>query len=361
MVPFVCALIGMATGLTCGAEERNVDSGSVAVVACPNGGSPVCARVASDGAIHLLYDLRGFCWHTVSRDNGRTFDEAVCVIDPVSRKPGLEFAGADMALDSKGRVFVAMSTNAWKLGLSQNEWSLHYATLAPSASTFSPVCNLNNKSSEGFSLAADDRGDVAAVWLSGKLYANFSGDAGQTFSSNAEISAECDPCPCCTTSSVFAPNGDLGILYREEADNNRDMYILIKHRDGRLTRRRISSTGWKIGACPMSCFSITIAPKGYIAAWPTKGQVYFARLDEEGNPMPPVEVATSGRAIMHEGVLGLSTRDGQVLVAWNHDGRLNWRRYDSSAAPIGPIGSIATSGKAAAGVTLGDSRFLLFQ
>jgi len=333
----------------------------VTVRRCPNGGTPVCARIANDGAIHLLYDLRGLPWYSVSRDNGKTFEKPICTVDPDSRKPGLEFSGADMSVNNNGHVFVAMSTNAWKLKLPQNEWSLHYATLAPGDAAFSPVRNLNDKSSQGFSLAADDRGSVAAVWLSDKLFANFSRDGGKTFSSNAEISEECDPCPCCTTSSVFGANGDLAVLYREEGGNNRDMYVLIDHRDGRISRKRISSTLWNIDACPMSCFNISRAGDGYIAAWPTKGQVFFVKLDKDGNQLPPGEIATGGQAAMHEGILALAALDGETLISWAHASRLNWQLFNATGRPAGSEGSTIEDGKWAAGVVLADSRVVLFQ
>jgi hypothetical protein len=342
-----------------GSDEMS--GGRVIVRRCPNAGTPVCARITNAGVIHLLYDLGGLTWYTVSRDNGKTFEKAICTVDPNSRQPGLEFSGADMSVNNNGQVFVAMSTNGWKLKVPQNEWSLHYTTLAPGASAFSPVSNLNGKSSQGFSLASDDGGNVAAVWLSEKLYANFSRDGGKTFSANAEISNECDPCPCCTTSSVFGANGDLAVLYREEAGNNRDMFILIRHRDGRISRKRISTTLWNIDACPMSCFTISRAGEGYVAAWPTKGQVYFVKLDKDGNQLPPGEIATDGRAVSHEGILALATPDGHILIAWNHASRLNWQAFTANGRPTGWVESTAEDGKWAAGVALADSRILLFQ
>ena len=86
-----------------------------------------------------------------------------------------------MAVGKGGRVHVAMGTNAWKLKLPQEEWGYFYASLDPGASAFSPVRNINRKPSEGFSLAADDKGNVTACWLSDKLYANVSHDNGETF------------------------------------------------------------------------------------------------------------------------------------------------------------------------------------
>ena len=61
---------------------------------------------------------------------------------------------------------------------------------------FSPVRNLNRKASEGFSLAANQSGGVAACFLSDKLFAMFSKDNGETFSASAELNPNWDPCNC---------------------------------------------------------------------------------------------------------------------------------------------------------------------
>ena len=95
-----------------------------------------------------------------------------------------------MAVGKGGRVHVAMGTNAWKLKLPQEEWGFFYASLDPGATAFSPVRNINRKPSEGFSLAADDKGNVTACWLSDKLYANVSHDNGETFAPFVEIDSD---------------------------------------------------------------------------------------------------------------------------------------------------------------------------
>ena len=116
-----------------------------------------------------------------------TFGTAIPVVGGGSQTAGLEYSAWDMAVGKGGRVHVAMGTNAWKLKLPQEEWGFFYASLDPGASAFSPVRNINRKPSEGFSLAADDKGNVTACWLSDKLYANVSHDNGETFAPFVEI------------------------------------------------------------------------------------------------------------------------------------------------------------------------------
>ncbi len=203
------ALAGAKTA--CGADK-------VTVLAVPGGGQPVCAKTDSQGTVHLLFDTADGPQYAKSTDRGKTFSATIPVVAPQLQKDGLKFSACDMAVGGN-QVHVALFTNAWKLKLPKAEWAFFYARLDAGVPTFSPVRNINHKPSEGFSLAADDKGNVTACWLSGKLYANVSRNGGKTFASAVEIDPSFDPCDCCTTSSVYGADGLLAVLYREETDN----------------------------------------------------------------------------------------------------------------------------------------------
>jgi hypothetical protein len=196
----------------------------VTTIPVPERGSPLVARADAEGTIHLLFNSEDGPKYVKSSNNGESFDPSIPLVDQGSRKPGLVFEGWDMAVGKGNRVHVAMSTNAWKLKLPKEEWGYFYTSLAPGEKAFAPVRNINKTPSEGFSVAADDKGTVIACWLSGKLYTNISRDNGQTFAPQIEINPEYDPCNCCTTSAVFGADGKLAVLYREETNNERDMY-----------------------------------------------------------------------------------------------------------------------------------------
>jgi len=320
------------------------------------------AQSGADGTIHLLFDADGGPRYVKSRDGGLTFTAPLAVVDATAQKPGLKFTAWDLAVAHDGRVHVAMGNNAWKLKLPQEEWSLHYATLAPAAKAFSPVRNLNRKPSEGFSLAADERGAVTACFLSGKLFAMVSRDGGETFTTGAELNPAWNPCDCCTTSAAYGPDGKLALLYREETSNERDIYLALWDQSSRTkpSRVRISSTPWKIEGCPMTYFTITPTAAGYVAAWPTKGQVYFARLDKDGTVLPPGEIKTPGTSGMRTGILALVAADGVTLVAWKNKDTLGWQLYDAKSQPLGNPGSAPSPGNGAAGVALQNGNFVLF-
>lgn len=359
-----CASVGalslfFALSFICHANER---TNRVTAVRVPIAGQVMKAQLGTDGTIHLLLDAADGPQYVNSRDAGATFSEPMPVVDAASRKPGLKFHTEDLAIGKDGRVHVAMANNAWKLKLPQEEWSLYYATLAPGAKAFSAVRNLNRKPSEGFSLAADERGDVTACFLSGKLFTMVSRDNGETFSPSAELNPAWNPCDCCTTTATYGADGRLALLYREETDNERDMFVALWDQRGETKplRSRISGTPWKLAACPMTYFSINRSATGYVAAWPTKGQVYFTRLNKDGAVLPPGEVRTPGTAGMRTGLLALSASDGATLVAWKNKDTLGWQLYDEKGQPHGEPGSATSPGGGAAGVVLRDGRFLVF-
>jgi hypothetical protein len=179
VTPLVLFCGALLTGWTPAAAIGS--AGQVILVHVPNGGQAVVARTSDGGAIHLLYNSGDIPYYVKSSDDGASFSSPIAVVDASSRKPGLVFTGMSMDVGARNAVYVAMMTNNWQAKLPDVPEGLVYATLAPDAKAFTAVRSLNRQPSEGFSLAVDDNGDVAATWLSGKLFANFSRDGGRTF------------------------------------------------------------------------------------------------------------------------------------------------------------------------------------
>ena len=358
-----CILAILSTTTFCPpAASADDATGKVTTVSVPALGRPVVAKTDVEGTIHLLCDSQDGPKYAKSSDDGATFSAAIPVVSGGSQTAGLEYSAWDMAVGKGGRVHVAMGTNAWKLKLPQEEWGYFYASLDPGSSAFTPVRNINKKPSEGFSLAADEKGNVTACWLSDKLYANVSHDNGETFAPSIELDRHYNPCNCCTTSAAYGEDGRLAVLYREETNNDRDMYLVLwdQGRD-QMSRKRVGRTPWKIDGCPMTYYTISGGRGGFVAAWPTRGQIYFARMDGKGDPLPPAEIETPGRSGMRTGILALRAPDGSTLVAWKKDDRLGWQLYDVDGRPAGAPGSAEGPGNGAAGVVGKDGRFILFR
>jgi hypothetical protein len=111
----------------------------------------------------------------------------------------------------------------------------------------------------------------------------------------------------------------------------------------------------------MTYFSVVREGEGFLTAWPTKGQIYFARLDGSGAPQSPAETRTSGTSGMRTGVLALAAKDGSTLATWKRDGQLGWQLYDAKGRPSGSPGSAKSPGHGAAGVVTKEGEFVLFR
>jgi hypothetical protein len=337
-------------------------AGEVTTIAVPSGGKPVAAKTDAQGTIHLLYASSDGPQYVKSTDGGKSFNQPIAVVDQKSQRPGLEFTAWDMAVGKGGAVHVAMGTNAWKLKLPKEEWAFFYARLDPGAEAFTPVRNLNHHPSEGFSLAADDKGNVTACWLSDKLYASVSHDGGLSFGPAGELDSTYDPCNCCTTSAAYAADGRLALLYREETNNDRDMFLVLwDQRTNKMTRTRVSSTLWNVDACPMSYYTVVPQGDGFLTVWPTKGQIYFARLDSQGKLQSPGEVKTQGMTGMRTGMLALADPAGNTLLTWKKDGQLSWQLFDQKGHPSGRPQTVTSPGSGVAGVVDSAGHFLLFR
>lgn len=354
----------LTVGLLADGGRATSEVAAAEVMAVPSpGGQPIAAKMDAQGVLHLVCDADGGPRYYRSEDGGRTFGRPLPIVVRATghAKPaGLEYTVWDLAVAPNGQVHVALGTNAWKLKLPKDQWGFHYARLAHGGTAFEPLRNINGKPSEGFSLAVDGRGNVAACWLADKLYANLSSDSGATFGPTREIDSSFNPCNCCTTSAAFGADGTLAILYREETNNDRDMFVVLWNaQTGKVARQPVSSTSWKIDACPMTYYSVESCGDGYVAAWPTKGRVYFARLDASGRRQAPLEVSTSGQTGMRTGLRAVANSRGSMLIVWNHENKVGWQAYTADGRTDGVAGRASTSGKGAAAVANAKGDFIV--
>jgi hypothetical protein len=161
---------------------------------------------------------------------------------------------------------------------------------------------------------------------------------------------------------VFGADGKLAVLYREETNNERDMWMVLWDLDHRqMSRTRISTTLWKIDACPMTYYTVSRNDGGFTAVWPTKGEIYFARLDDKGKLLPPGEIKTPGKAGMRTGMLTLNSPNVSTLVAWRQDDSVKWQLYDAKGQPLGSVGSAKSAGTSVAGVVDKNGDIILFR
>jgi hypothetical protein len=348
--------------LTAPVSGNAADLPSVRWVESPAQSRPIRLQVDQRGTLHLACDSPQGPTYRASHDQGVSWSKPIALVPANAIRPGLEFIVWDMAVEPEGRVHVALGSNAWKLKLPHEEWGFHYARVAPTEQQSVDFKNINRRPSEGFSLAVDGKGKVAACWLADRLYVNLSTNHGDSFGPTRELDKSLDPCNCCTTSSVFGADGRLAILYREETNNDRDMFVALWDiAQDRVDRKAVSQTRWKIDACPMTYYTIATNGNGFLAAWPTRKQVYFAQLDARGNLLTPREIPTPGQAGMRTGLLALANRRGQFLIAWNGENQVGWQVFDAQGQAIGPAGRTSYRGKAVAGFVNQEDQFVLIK
>ena len=334
----------------------------VQVVRAPNGGVVPDAEVDSEGRIHLAYVTGHDLYYVKSVDGGKTFSKPIRVNSEAGTVQSGKYRGPDLELGKDGQVHVIWYTTAYHRHLPKDQWGVHYSQLDSSTNTFVPSRNLNHQPSDNYSLAADREGTVAVFWTAHGLYLNLSRDDGKAFSKPQVVHQRVDPCECCATRAHFSPNGNLFSLYREKANNLRDMYLLALLKDeAAFSLGKLSGKPWKINGCPMTgTFLSGGKDEGLVAAWETKGQVYFARLDQRGQILPPGEIRTPGEGIKKYPVV-LSAPEGTVLVAWKKESKLEWQLYDPAGNSQGDPGWAAGGNPhRPTGVVTKEGKFVLF-
>jgi hypothetical protein len=335
----------------------SVDSNAaVDVISTPDSGQVPDAEVDSRGAIHLAYVKGDNAFYARSSDNGKTFSTPVVINSETnSAHPANMFRGPDVAIGANGRVHVIWYSNGYQRKLPQDQWGVFYGHLDAGQKQFSKSINLNHKPSDNYSLATDTEGNVAVVWMAGKLFVTSSHDNGDSFPLTETIT-NANPCECCASRAMFSDH-NLYIDYRDKTDNIRDMQLLVRGTNqGLFTNRKISTQPWQITGCPMTGTYLSASGLTPLMAWETKGQIFYGRVDTKSSNRPKeVKVAEKGKW-----PVALSGPDGKVLVSWKEGATLHWQLFDSSDKALGVSGQRQSSNaNRHAGVVQRNGDFLL--
>ena len=348
----LCVVLLLVSFLAAPAAER------VQVVRTPGNGSVPDAEIDQAGTVHVAYVVGQDAFYAKSTDAGKTFTTPLRINSEAgSVHPPNMFRGPDVALGKGGRVHVVWYGNGYQRKLPKEEWGVFYSYLDTAQTSFAPTRNLNRKPSDNYSVAADDNGNVAVIWMANKLYVNSSSNGGETFE-DAETVSVADPCECCASRAFFSMNGALYIDYREKANNMRDMHLLTRAKgDASFSKQKISVTPWQVNACPMAGTFLTGAKTGLIMTWETRGQIFYARIDPAAGMSPPKEIRVTAKG---KWPVALPASDGAVLVSWKNGSTLAWQLFDSADKPVGTSESKPSpNANRHGGVVTKDGIFLL--
>src|SRR5215831_12503024 len=125
---------------------------------------------------------------------------------------------------------------------------------------------------------------------------------------------------------IFADRrGDVFALYRSATESvHRDIYLLASKDHGKSFRGRLLHK-WEINACPMSSMDFADSGNAVIAAWETRGQVYWARVDDDSGQAIPAPGEGKGRKHPRVAI----NQNGEVLFVWTEG--TGWQKGGSLA------------------------------
>jgi hypothetical protein len=352
--------IALASGANTNAIANKVPE--IMAVHVPDGGIQPQTAVDRAGVLHMIYfkgDPSAGDIEYVERKPGATNFSAPIRVNTQSGSAMAVGAvrGPQMALGRDGEIFVVWmgSKNATPKGPKGADPIL-FSRLDASGKAFEPQRNLMQYATGingGLSVAADQHGDVYAMWhamgatpgeANRRVYVARSIDNGKTFARENPVSpAALGACGCCGMRGFVDDRGTLYILYRAAGDNvHRDMTLLVSN-DHAKTFRATTIAPWKLDACPMTTNYLSEADGRVFAAWETMGQVYFDEINPRSFVLSAAFSAPGDAQDRKHPAVAANSR-GQVLLAWtegtawSRGGSLAWQLYDEAGKPIGTEG-----------------------
>jgi len=352
------AVIVLVAGFAATSRGQQPDSDTVRLWKLPEGRVQPMADVDATGTVHLIYFVgeptAGDVLYSTRRPDEQDFSEP----RRVNSQPGSVIAigtvrGAHLALGTGGRPHVAWMGSDRAAPRGPGGQSPMLYSRLDDRGEFEPQRNLVTHAfglDGGGTVAADAHGRVSVLWHADageggeerrRVWMATSTDGGSTFAPEVAVS-EPGVCGCCGMSATIDRTGTTRALYRGFAmPDHRDMFLLSS--DGRTFERdRLES--WRLGACPMSTSSISVA--GVLTfAWETAGEVAWATVDRLTSAVSaPVRPRMPGDGRKHPVVA--RSEDGRVLfvwtegMSWNRGGTLHWQEYDHERQPTQVGGSV---------------------
>ncbi len=241
--------------------------------------------VDSKGRIYVAFGVGNTVRCARSEDEGRTFAAStVGAVGALSlgmrRGPRIAVAGDSVVVsaiggrEGKGRDGDLLS---WRSSDGGATWT---------GST--RVNTVESSSREGLhAMAGGPDGSVFCAWLDlrngrTEIFGARSRDAGATWESDHLVyrSPEKSVCECCHPSVAYGPDGSLGVMWRNNIQGSRDLY-LARSLDGGETFKPAEKLGqgtWRLSACPMDGGALAIGPGGLVeSVWMREGAVFEAR------------------------------------------------------------------------------------
>lgn len=241
------------------------------------------AAVDAKGRVFVVYASAALVSMSISSDSGASFGAPVAVGRIGKIAVGMRRGPRVAALPQA----VVVSAIGGARGDGHDGDLVAWRSTTAGISWGAPVrvSDLPGSAREGLhAMAAGRKGELACAWIDvrsgkGEVYAAFSGDEGATFGANRLVyhSPEGSVCECCHPSLAFDAQGTLYVMFRNQLDGARDMYVTESKDGGKTfsTTRKIGTGTWKIAACPMDGGALAVDAAGKVTSIWRREQTLF--------------------------------------------------------------------------------------
>ncbi|WP_052573603.1 sialidase family protein [Haloferula sp. BvORR071] len=314
--------------------------------------------LTSTGRIHVTFGQGNAIYHTSSAD-GREFSAPVKIgeLDKLAlgKRRGPRITASDEVLLVTAISHADGKLHAWTSTDSGKTWS-----------EGSSVNTVDGSAREGLqTLAGDGRGRVLAAWLDLRaggmeVWSRESRDGGKSWQPEMRVYAAPggNICPCCVPNLAISPQGEVAVMWRNELEGSRDLYLATRSGDQPFSDAvKLGSGTWQLKACPMDGGSLAFSPAGkWLAAWRRDKTVFTS------------SAAGQERLLGSDASQPVAAYAGDTpILLWEAGDALMAKRGDASAERFaaGAKSASAVSGKDAVyvvweGSTAGE-RALLFE
>lgn len=256
------------------------DKNSTASVTISTFGKQPTVTVDKANTIKVVFGQEEEVFYTYSKDEGKTFIKPQRIAKQLKLALGMT-RGPQITTTKDFTVIAAAAHTgkimAYRLKNNTTKWS-------------EPVNILNGDTTaqEGFvAIAPGKENTIYAVWLDMRLnkknniFSATSADGGKTWSKSNLVykSPTGSVCPCCRPSITADQQGNVYVMFRNEVNGARDMYIAHSKDGGKSFRpaQKLGLGTWKLKACPMDGGAVAMNTKGKVGTiWRRENTIFYA-------------------------------------------------------------------------------------
>jgi hypothetical protein len=240
------------------------------------------AAVDSSGNVYVVFGSRNAIRVAVSNDLGRSFQVSeVGSVGALSlgmrRGPRIAVSGNRVVVTAIGGAVGKGRDGDVLAWISENQGKTWTGPVR--------VNSVESSAREGLhAMASGPEGLVYCTWLdlrNGRmeLYGARSIDGGRSWESDKLVyrSPERSICECCHPSVSIAPDGRIFVMWRNQLQGDRDMYLTSSVDKGQSfgPAKKLGMGRWPLAACPMDGGSVAAGSDGRISTvWMRSGSIF---------------------------------------------------------------------------------------